>query len=289
MKIKLKYLLVLLTITFLLTGCFKLDKMENIDIITTIYPVEYIANRLYGDNSKVQSIFPKTIDVNTYKLTEKQLRDFSKKDLFIYNGTSQEREYATKLLSYNRDLKIIDASYGVDTTYSSYEVWLNPSNMLMMAQNVRNALEQYISSKYIIDEVKNQYELFKVDISELETELKKTADNSLNKTIICYDETLNFLQKYGFEVINLTEKGKNKDINIAQAKTLLKSGKVEYLFIAERQKDNDLIKTFVNSHKAKKLSFRLLETITEKDIKAGDDYLSLMYDNIETIKKETYK
>ena len=38
-----------------------------------------------------------------------------------------------------------------------------------------------------------------VDISELDTELNRTAKNSNNKKIISYDESLKFLEKYGFE------------------------------------------------------------------------------------------
>jgi len=283
---KIKYI-ALLIIVLLLTGCFKDDSMEDIDVITTIYPIEYIANRLYGQSSTVKSIYPKNIDVTAYKLTDKQMRDFSKNDLFIYNGNSFEREYATELLSYNKNMKIIDSSYGVDTTYSDYEIWLNPSNMLMMVQNVRNALQQYVTNPYTIEEIKNQYELLKVDISALETEFKKTADNSVNKTIICYDETLNFLQKYGFTVINVTEKGKNKEVNIDLAKSLLKNKTLSYIFVSEKQGDNALIKDIVSAG-ATKINFYLLETISEDKLITSDDYLSIMHENINLIKKETY-
>lgn len=41
----------ILIILSCLTGCFKQDKMENINIATTIYPIEYVTNRLYGENN----------------------------------------------------------------------------------------------------------------------------------------------------------------------------------------------------------------------------------------------
>ena len=280
--------LIILTI-LLTTGCIKRDKMEDIQIITTIYPIEFVATRLYAQSSTIKSIYPKGVKINQYRLTDKQINDFSKYDLFIYNGMSKEMEYATAMLNSNRSLKIIDASYGVDTTYSPDELWLNPSNLLMMAQNIRTALKQNISNPYVNDEVKNQYELLKVAITELETELKKTADNSLNKTIITYDETFKFIEKYGFTVINLTEEGKNKETNIDLAKSLFRNKKAVYLFVTENQSDNDLIKAFVSNYNTQKLVLRGLETITDEDKKNNDDYLSLMYYNIEQIKKETYR
>ena len=55
---KVIYLAIIVSL-FLTTGClkiFKLYDMDDIDIITTIYPVEYVANRIYGESSNISSI-----------------------------------------------------------------------------------------------------------------------------------------------------------------------------------------------------------------------------------------
>ena len=41
----------------LTTGCIKRDSLEDIDIYTTIYPIEYITERLYGEYSNINSIY----------------------------------------------------------------------------------------------------------------------------------------------------------------------------------------------------------------------------------------
>lgn len=279
---------ILITITLITTtGCIKRDKMEDIDVITTIYPIEYVMNRLYRDNAAITSIYPRGITINDYEFTNKQIEDFSKKDLFIYNGESDERQYATTMLNMNQNLKIIDASYGIDTTYSTTDIWLNPSNILMIAQNIRNELKEYITNPYLIEEINNKYELLKVDISELDTEYKKTADNSKNKTIISNNESLKFLEKYGFTVINLTENGEEKENNIAVAKKLLKNKEVNYIFITDN-KSNTTVTNLSKDYDAKILEFKTAEIITEKDIENNEDYLSIMHNNIEELKKETY-
>lgn len=271
------------------TGCFKRDKMEDINIITTVYPIEYVVNYLYGNSSNITSIYPKSANVSEYEITNKQIKDFSDNDLFVYNGDSNEREYATAMLNKNRNLKIIDASYGVDAVYSKYDLWLNPSNILMIGQNVRNELEEYISNPYIIEEINDQYQLLKVNISELETEFKRASDNSHDARIITSDETLKFLEKYGFTVINLTEKGERKENNISLAESLLSSKKLSYIFIHENDSNLELVDSITNKYNAEKMTFRVLETITEDDVNNGDDYLSLMHANIENLKQETYK
>ena len=281
------FILLIVTCAFLTTGCFKFDNMEDINIITTTYPIEYVANYLYGDKSTITSIYPKSANVDTYTFTDKQIKDFSKNDLFIYNGASKEKEYAKTMIDNNRDLKIIDASYGIDNTVIS-DAYLNPANMLMIAQNIKNELENYITSNYIISDIEKNYDLLKYDMTELETEFKTTADNSSDKQIIVYDNSLNFLSKYGFTVINLTSDNENVEKNITLARSLLTSNKLDYIFVMENTEDNDLIKSLINDSGAAKITFRTLETITEKDVNNKDNYITLMHNNIDLIKQETY-
>ncbi len=288
MKKKIFILLLILTST-LTTGCFKRDKMEDIEIITTAYPFEYVTNRLYQESSTIKSIYPKSSNIKTHKFTEKEIKDFSKKDLFIYNGNSNEREYAKDMLNQNSDLKIIDASFGIDSNSKDTDLWLNPSNILMASQNIKNELTGHITNSYIKNTIEDKYELLKVDITELDTEFKTTADNSQNTTIIVSDETLNFLQKYGFEIINLTENNKNIDKNIATAKILLNNKQNSYIFVPEKKEIPKIVDEIKKEYNIKTTTFRILDTITEEDALNNEDYISLMYQNIELIKQETYK
>lgn len=281
--------MILLLIVISTTGCLKSDKMVNINITTTIYPIEYVTNRLYGEKSNIKSIYPRNSISESYQMTNKQLKDFSENDLFIYNGDSKEKEYATKMLNYNKRLKIIDASYGLDTTNTRSDVWLNPSNILMIGQNIKNELTDYITANHIKQEIEEKYTLLKIDITELETELQKTAENSVNNKIIVADESLNFLNKYGFEVINLTENGKTKEANIETAKNLILNKKNSYIFIMEHSKKNDAATDLKDAYKVETLEFRTLDTITEKDESNNEDYLSIMHNNVSLLQKETYK
>lgn len=289
MKKKIISLVIITLILSCLTGCFKRDSMEDINIITTIYPIEYVTTRIYGDNAKIESIYPRDSISKTYNITNKQLKDYSEYDLFIYNGETKEKEYATKMLNTNKNLKIIDAAYGLDSTYSTSDIWLNPSNILMIGQNIRNELSEYIKDPYLTKEINNKYNLLKIDITELETEIKKTSDNSINNKIVVADESLNFLKKYGFEVINLTKNGKEKESNILLARSLFENGELNYIFTLDHNNKYDIIEELKNSLNIKELNFRTLDTITEKDVKNNDDYLSIMHSNIDLIKQETYK
>ena len=281
--------LIFIMIIILSTGCIKQDKMEDINIITTIYPIEYITNRLYGEKSNIKGIYPKDSIVSDYKLTKKQLKDFSDNDLFIYNGASDEKSYAIDMVKTNKDLKIIDATYGLEIEKRRTDIWLNPANMLMIAQNIKNELSDYIYADKIKESIEKEYTLLKVDITEIEAQFKKAYNDSVNKQIISADESLNFLTRYGFEVISLTKDGKTDENNVALAKKLFSDKKVNYIFVIENEKEYDIVKDLKTDPKFETITFRTLETLKEKDIENKDDYLSLMHSNIDKIKQETYK
>ena len=76
MKKKLFTSLGLILVLFSITGCFKRDDLEDVTIYTTVYPIEYLTKRLYGYNSEVVSIYPNGVDVNTYELSEKQVKNY---------------------------------------------------------------------------------------------------------------------------------------------------------------------------------------------------------------------
>ena len=83
-KITILSLLIILC-PFFLTGC-RDDNMDNISIYVTNYANEYVTKKLYGDHATINSIYPDGIDINNYKVSKKQKEDYSKADLFIYNG-----------------------------------------------------------------------------------------------------------------------------------------------------------------------------------------------------------
>ena len=184
-KIKLFGLIIILMFICLISSGCTNDNMENIRVLVTNYPNEFITQRLYGNHSTVTSIYPDGVDITDYVISSKQKKDFSQYDLFIYNGLiEKERNLAVDLLDLNPNLKIIDTAYVLETDYSPEELWLNPSSLLMMAQNVRLGLEEYIDSNVLKTEIDAAYDELKVELSELDATYRIDVENTNKKTIV---------------------------------------------------------------------------------------------------------
>ena len=185
---------------FSLTGCFKRDDMEDISIVVSTYPIEYIVKSLYGAYSNIDSIYPSGVDVNNYELTDKQINDYSKNTLFVYNGLSDEKNIARSFLNQNRNMKIIDVSYGLNIEYgkTSEELWLSPNNYLMLATTTKNNLSDFINSKYLIQMIDTNYKKLQEDLSLMDANLRSIGASS-KKPIITTTNTLKYLENYGFK------------------------------------------------------------------------------------------
>ena len=177
-------LFIIFTFMFILTGCFKSEELDKADIYTTTYPIEFIVKELYGYNSEVKSIYPDGININEYELSKNKIQKYSKSDLFVYNGLTDEKKIAANFLNNNKHLKIIDVTEGLAIKYSFEELWLNPLNYLMLTQNIKNGLKQYIESTIIKDEIEANYNKLKTSITEFETNLKLISQNGKSNILI---------------------------------------------------------------------------------------------------------
>ena len=130
MKRILTFLGLVITI-LLLSGCTN-DSMDNITIYTSVYPVEFVTEELYKDHAKIFNMYPQGINPYNYKLTNKQISDYGESDLIVYNGLSVEKDYIVKMINNNKKLRIIDSTSNIEYTYGLDEIWINPSNVLMM-------------------------------------------------------------------------------------------------------------------------------------------------------------
>ena len=203
---KIKLCLLLLSI-FILTSCtfFKSDVMEDIDVYTTTYPTNYLIKYLYGNHSTIHSIYPAGVNFKEYELSEKKINEFAKSDLFVFNSQDIERDYAVSMINENKRLKLIDTALGMEYTYSLEELWLNPYNYLMMAKNAKNSLAEYITNPYLVEEINDNYENLKYDLSKLDAAYQETLKNAKYKTIVADNELFKYLEKYNIEVIALEE------------------------------------------------------------------------------------
>lgn len=208
MKLFKKFFLLGLTF-FLTTGCsLTKDSLEDAIIYSTVYPIEYLTNFLYSDYATIESIYPNGADISSYELTDKQIKEYAKGDLFIYNGLGNEKNIAKDLINQNDNLLIIDAANSLNYINGIEELWMSPNNYLMLAKNIKDYLIEYLNSNTLIESVNTKYdeleEILSIKDADLRSIGKEAKENGTNALVVS-NNVFKYLESYNFEIISLDE------------------------------------------------------------------------------------
>lgn len=332
-----KKLTIILLCLFILTGCtlFKSDVMEDINVYTTTYPINYLISYLYQDHSTIHSIYPNGVNFQEYKISDKKITEYAKSDLFIFNSQDQDREYAVSMLNKNKNLLLIDTAIGMKYNNSIEELWLNPYNYLMMAQNIKNSLNEYITNPYLVEQINDNYENLKYELSKLDSTYQDILKNATYKTIVTDNDLFKFLEKYNIEVISLEEvivpviiqenvsiSDLSKEYNVSvsdiltynnkldeninqgeiikipvktiessdvnKVKKLISENNIKYIY-SNKETSNSTITSLVKDYDLELITINDMYSVDGGITNTNENYLTIMYDNLELLKKELNK
>ena len=240
--------------------------------------------------SIVEQKYVLTIQTNepTCKVTYNS-KDYSNGDLVIYNGLGKEKEYIVTMVNTNKKLKIIDSTNRIEYKYSQDEVWINPSNVLMVARNIREGLKEYVISENLDKKIDDNYEALKINISNIDVELKDMAENASNKDILVQSNELTFLSKYGLNITSI-DADTITDKIYNDASNLVEGGEIKYVFILNGEEENEFTKKLKEEVKddLEVVYIDPINNISTEDKNNGKDYISIMNDNIDKLKQELY-
>ena len=158
----------------------------------------------------------------------------------------------------------------------------------MLAQNIKNGLQEYINDHYLKNEINKKYDELKVEISNIDANIKLAVESSSNKTIVVSSDLFKFLEKYGLTVIYLEENNNLTDKTISDVKQLIKNDQISYIFLKQGEEPNRTIQRLIDQTNVETLNFNTLSNITEEENESNQNYTTLMNQNIETLKQELY-
>lgn len=278
---KVKILMMLACILLATTACNN-KKSDGLKVLTTTYPISFLTEQIYG-NGLILSVYPDGADIENYNLTSKQEKQYSKNDIFIYNGLSKEQEIAKNLINNNRKLHIIDVAYGLKYNNGVEELWLSPNYYLMLAKTIKDNLQDFVSSKYAKDELEKKYQDLAEKLSVMDAELRTIAKSAkdLNKhTIVASSNMFKYLNSYGFNVISLEESNLNTLKGSFQNKTYTT------LFMKDTEQQTEAITTLEKSG-AKIVTVKTMQTLKTEEKENNETYFTIMNEYMENIKNAT--
>jgi zinc/manganese transport system substrate-binding protein len=185
-----------------------IDKSVNLQIMTTDKLTYSIVKTIVKTKHTVNYMFKDRESEVNFKFTYDSLNNISKKDLFIYTGSSYEpwidsfieklNKNKVSIINSSRGAKLL--SYKSPLKYANIEVSQNPyyfmdiDNYKVMLLNIKNSIEDKDPQNRSFYEKNFSDELKK--LSSYEKELKTIDNNLSNYTFLTLNERLNYFINY---------------------------------------------------------------------------------------------
>lgn len=312
---KIKLFLVSVLALFLVSGC----EEKNPSIATTVYPVQYLVERIGGDDVTVSNITENTMIQRAQ--IKSSFQDILKdSDALFYIGGLEPYmdlyvddirdtgvdmvDLATKSAIYKFERYTSTTIDGItagtegpyyegeefanlDTYDADPMLWMDPVAMTSMASDIRDYLVQkYPQYKDIFDE---NYDALELDLARLEADFQAIPDGKMNISFVSMTPSFgNWQKSYGVKVypITLSKYGALPTSDqLAAMKKRIKSDHVRYIAIEQNLSEDmeKLQQQLIDELALIPVNLNNLSSISSEDKKASKDYLTIMYDNLKAL------
>lgn len=299
-----------------LTACANAHTQEGeksqdgkLKVVASFYPMADFAQKIAGDLADIQTLVPQGVEPHDWEPSTQDVRALEEADVFIYNGLGMET-WAEDILAAltNTQLIKVEASQGVELIELDHaheheheheegeegehhehhhegdfdpHVWLNPKNAQIELKNIADALKQ--ADPKHADTFDSNLTSIQEKMAKLDQDYKDQLANTRTKTLVVSHEAFGYLcQAYGLEQIPI--EGISADAEpdaqtMAEIIDLVKERGITTIF-SEELVSPKIAEAIADATGAKVTLLNPLEGLSQADIDAGQDYISVMYTNL---------
>lgn len=312
-----KWALSLVGATALLAGCgaagstTENTESNKLQVVTTFYPMYDFTKQVAQDDAEVSMLLEAGMEVHSFEPSSQMIAEIQDADVFIYNSPEMETWVSDVLASIDTsDMVVICASDAI--TLLEYEgeahahdheseekganaghshtvdphVWLDPvlaqTEVSTIAEGLAEAdpdnAEDYLENARI----------YNGKLNELDEAYRAAFEGTENRTFVTQHAAFAYLAaRYDLNQISVTGLNAEVEPSAAALATLsdyVKANNISHIYF-ENNASSQTAETLAEEVGVELAVLSPLEGITEEDQKKGSDYISVMLDNLEALKK----
>ena len=316
-KKSMKWALSLVGATALLAGCgaagstTENTESDKLQVVTTFYPMYDFTKQVAQDDAEVSMLLEAGMEVHSFEPSSQMIAEIQDADVFIYNSSEMETWVPDVLASIDTsDMVVICASDAI--TLLEYEgeahahdheseeeganaghshtvdphVWLDPvlaqTEVSTIAEGLAEAdpdnAEDYLENAGI----------YNGKLNELDEAYRAAFEGTENRTFVTQHAAFAYLAaRYDLNQISVTGLNAEVEPSAAALATLsdyVKANNISHIYF-ENNASSQTAETLAEEVGVELAVLSPLEGITEEDQKKGSDYISVMLDNLEALKK----
>lgn len=296
------FLLIIVTVlVFSFTGCgldpTNTDESNGRTIYTSFYPMYFLASEIAGDKAKVISLVPAGVEPHDWEPKPRTVAELQEADMFIYNGAGMETWVDNVMPTLQKSgIRIVEASKGIELLSNNEKneakliydphVWVSPAKYKQEAENIFKELSTLDAANK--DYYRANYEKLAKELDELDHDYRQAAAGFKNKVFIVSHAAFGYLAaEYGltqYAIRGVTPQSEPSPAKLAELTEICRENNIKYIFF-ESLVSPKLSQTLASEVGAEVLVLNTGQGISEEEIKQGENYITIMYDNLENLEK----
>lgn len=276
------------------TGSDKKDK-SKLSVTTSFYPLYDFSVKLGGDKATVTNLTPSGVEPHDWEPSSNDMITLENADILVYNGSGMESWTDSALSALNNsDLIVVEASRGLSDLTAADEdgsgtsadphVWLDPEYAKAQMKAILDA--------YIKADPENEsyyqanYDKYAAEFDLLDSEFEEALSGLTQKNIVVAHDAFGYLcRAYGLTqmpIEGLSADSEPSSARMSEIIDFVRKNNVKVIFFEE------LVSPKVAEVIAKETGtvtavLNPLEGITSDQQIAGEDYFSIMRENLATL------
>lgn len=300
---------VLLLIALTFTGCTASEKTDNgkINIVSTIFPQYDFAREITGDKANLKMLIQPGGESHTYEPTPQDIIAIQEADVFLYIGGENDKWVEDILKSIDtakiQVVKLIDCveltcvgetaehshSHTEDNHSHEFDehIWTSPINAKKMVESISNAICK--ADPENSDYYKANTAAYSAKLIDLDTKIRNVVSSSKHNELVFGDRfpLIYFTNEYGLKHYSAFP-GCSSETEPSASTIALLTDKVKQNNIPAILKielsNSTVADTIASETSTKVLTFYSCHNLSKNQFENGENYISMMTENIETLK-----
>jgi zinc transport system substrate-binding protein len=274
----------------------------RLSVYASFYPMADFARKVGGDLVRVTTVVPDGTEPHHWEPAAADIADLEQADVFVYNGLGMEHWVDTVLSAVQgSDLVVVEAAHevpllqehegeeeagdGHDHGEGDPHVWLNPRNAILQMAAIRDVFIQ--ADPDHADRYNANYDRWAAEFTALDREFADAIAALPGRDIVVAHQAYGYLcDAYGLHQVaieGLTADSEPDAARMAQIIDFAREKQIRVIFFEEMASPK-VAQTIADAIGASTAVLSPLEGLTDAQREAGDDYLSVMRQNLSALK-----
>ena len=252
----------------------------------SFYPLAEFARQVGGDLITVGTITPGGIEPHEYQPTSRAITAIYGADVFLWNGDGLDvwaEAIAPEVAA--KGVISVKMSAMVDSRYDDPHFWLDPAIAIQAVNAIRDTLSAIDPTR--AETFTKNAATYSQQLSQLDADYRAGLTRCDNRVVVTPHAAFTYLaNEYQFDVIPITGLSPEEEPSAGRLSAiaeLAKEKNIKYIYF-ETLVSPKLAQTIADEIGAQTLVLNPIEGLTNEDIAAGKNYLSIMRENLTNLK-----